>query len=425
MHAMSHRWTVIVSFALVVLVAEDIPTCAQQPGEPGRSDARLRVLQRWDSNGNGILEQNEISPRVKSFVDRMARNAGLDPNQPIPLDKFKPASSSNSKGDGGAGQPSSSTTGQQSGDGGPPSRSSQESSARSSSKDSLPTLTGFGEKNQVPQLPGFGLHADSQTEVLEARYTKVVLLYVERLLKSSDKNGNGILDQDEWQHTRWQGDPRKSDLNKDGRLTKAELCEHFKKQFRRRTVGSAARSSTGASRASQSAARSLRGRTFFNSARYLERYDANKDGVLHPDEIDSRVKRITDSLVRNAGFDPDKPVKLSELKRAIQSRSTGAFQPAPSGSKQSGDVPDGASYKVEGSKLTGRKSYRSPAPTERLPEGLPRWWNGKDGDGDGQIMMAEFSSTWSAAKVAEFARYDLNGDGVITPKEALNHSRYR
>ena len=107
----------------------------------------------------------------------------------------------------------------------------------------------------------------------------------------------------------------------------------------------------------------------------------------------------------------------------MQSRSTRATQPAPSGSKPSGDLPEGASYKVEGSKLTGRKSYRSLAPTERLPEGLPPWWIGKDDDGDGQIMMAEFSGTWSAAKVAEFARYDLNGDGVITPKEALNNSR--
>ncbi len=221
----------------------------------------------------------------------------------------------------------------------------------------------------MPQLPGFGLHADSQTEVLEARYTKVVLLYVERLLKTSDKNGNGILDHDEWQHTRWQGDPRKSDLNKDGRLTKAELCEHLTKQFGRRMVGSAATSSSNASRASQS-----RFTSSVTSVRFLVRYDANKDGVLHPDEIEPRLRRVTDRIVRNAGFDPNKPVKLSELNQAMQSRSTGASQPAPSGSKQSGDLPEGASYKVEGSKLTGRKSYRSPAPTERLPEGLPNLW---------------------------------------------------
>ncbi len=179
---MPHRWTVIVSFALAVLVTADSRTSAQQPGEPSRSDARRRFLQRMDANGNGVLEQNEISSAgVKSLVDRMARDAGLDPNQPIPLDRFNTASSSNSKGDEGAGQPSSSTTEQQSRDGGPASRSSQESSARSSRKDSLPTLSGFGEQNQVPQLPGFGLHADSQAEVLEARYTKVALLYVEQM----------------------------------------------------------------------------------------------------------------------------------------------------------------------------------------------------------------------------------------------------
>ena len=413
---MIYRCTAIIASLTALLWVGAMLAFAQQGGLPRSSVGR--VLQRWDSNGNGILEQNEISPRVKSFVDRMARNAGLDPNQPIPLDKFNTASSSNSKGDGGAGQPSSSTIGQQSRDGGAPSRSSDESSARSSSKDSFPMLPGFGEKNQVPQVPGFGLHADSQTEVLEARYTKVVLLYVDRLLKSSDKNGNGILDHDEWQHTRWQGDPGKSDLNKDGRLTKAELCEHFTKQFGRRTGSSAANSSTNASRASQS-----RFTSSLTSVRFLVRYDANKDGVLHPDEIEPRLRRITDRLVRNAGFDPNKPVKLSELNQAIQSRLTGVSQPAPSGSKPSGDVPEGASYKVEGSKLTGRRSYRFRAPTERLPQRMPPWWNGKDGDGDGQIIMAEFATTWSAAKVAEFARYDLNGDGVITPKEAAGKNR--
>ena len=47
----------------------------------------------------------------------------------------------------------------------------------------------------------------------------------------------------------------------------------------------------------------------------------------------------------------------------------------------------------------------------------------KDGDGDGQIMMAEFSIKHSAATVAELARYDLNGDGVITPNEAVQKNR--
>ena len=41
-----------------------------------------------------------------------------------------------------------------------------------------------------------------------------------------------------------------------------------------------------------------------------------------------------------------------------------------------------------------------------------------DRNGDGQVAMSEFSRTWSSRTVAEFQRYDRNGDGIITAKEA-------
>jgi len=66
-----------------------------------------------------------------------------------------------------------------------------------------------------------------------------------------------------------------------------------------------------------------------------------------------------------------------------------------------------------------RKTYRFLAPVERLPKGLPDWFTRSDADGDGQVAMAEFSSSWNDSKVAEFAGWDRNGDGLITPKEAL------
>jgi Ca2+-binding EF-hand superfamily protein len=58
-------------------------------------------------------------------------------------------------------------------------------------------------------------------------------------------------------------------------------------------------------------------------------------------------------------------------------------------------------------------------PIERLPKGLPDWFTAKDADGDGQVSMAEFAADWTPAKVAEFSRYDLNGDGIITASECL------
>ena len=43
-----------------------------------------------------------------------------------------------------------------------------------------------------------------------------------------------------------------------------------------------------------------------------------------------------------------------------------------------------------------------------------------DADGDGQIMMAEYSTSWTDATAAEFAKLDLDGDGIILPSEALS-----
>ena len=65
------------------------------------------------------------------------------------------------------------------------------------------------------------------------------------------------------------------------------------------------------------------------------------------------------------------------------------------------------------------KTYRFLAPAERLPAGLPDWFTRNDGNGDGQISMAEFSTSWDDQRAAEFTRWDRNGDGLVTPKEAI------
>ncbi|GIX00627.1 MAG: hypothetical protein KatS3mg111_3959 [Pirellulaceae bacterium] len=68
------------------------------------------------------------------------------------------------------------------------------------------------------------------------------------------------------------------------------------------------------------------------------------------------------------------------------------------------------------------KSYRLTTTVE-LPSGLPNFFAAKDADGDGQIMMNEFSSSWDASVLADFLKWDLNHDGVITAQECLLVSR--
>jgi hypothetical protein len=49
---------------------------------------------------------------------------------------------------------------------------------------------------------------------------------------------------------------------------------------------------------------------------------------------------------------------------------------------------------------------------------LPGWFKSRDKNGDGQVLMSEYSRSWSSRMVREFEGYDKNGDGVVTPKEA-------
>ena len=66
-----------------------------------------------------------------------------------------------------------------------------------------------------------------------------------------------------------------------------------------------------------------------------------------------------------------------------------------------------------------RKSYKLVSANDKLPKGLPEWFTRNDANGDLQISMAEYSVDWNDAKVAEFAKLDGNGDGVLTTKEVL------
>ena len=61
--------------------------------------------------------------------------------------------------------------------------------------------------------------------------------------------------------------------------------------------------------------------------------------------------------------------------------------------------------------------------TERLPPGLPSWFTQSDRDGDGQVKMSEYASSWNDEKLMEFSKYDTNSDGLITPAECLGSDR--
>jgi hypothetical protein len=69
--------------------------------------------------------------------------------------------------------------------------------------------------------------------------------------------------------------------------------------------------------------------------------------------------------------------------------------------------------------VTPRRPKRFHLPPSRIPPGLPDWFLSRDADGDGQLTLSEYASGGTATAQLEFSRFDLNGDGVLTPQEYL------
>lgn len=148
----------------------------------------------------------------------------------------------------------------------------------------------------------------------------------------------------------------------------------------------------------------------------ITRYDENKDGILQKDEW-SKMRGNPEQADKNK----DGLVSKEELAAQLASYSSGSgwgsSSSSSSGSSGSSSRPRSSSS-PSGSTIYST-SYRFKTPTERLPKDVPSWFTRLDADADGQVAMAEYTTTWSTSKAEEFFKFDLNADGVITPEEAV------
>lgn len=167
-------------------------------------------------------------------------------------------------------------------------------------------------------------------------------------------------------------------------------------------------------RSSRSSSGDRGGETEERMRRYAEytlrRYDTNRSGRLEREEW-GQLPIDPSPADRNG----DGVLTAEEMGSALAQRMRSRF--GGSDSTASGGSDTGGSGSTNGN---GRRSYRFRTSVERLPGGLPPWFKDFDRNEDGQIAMAEYSQYWTDADARRFERYDLNGDGVITPRECLN-----
>ncbi len=279
-----------------------------------------------------------------------------------------------------------------------------------------PTVPGFGVEETVP---GFG-----PVVVLEELYDQKIVDYVdERLLGRYDANKNGRLDPVEVPRVPWGDDPKQDDRNGDGSLSREEMAARLVRRWKygkkvpksTATIPGFGIETTAAADASGGSTR-LEDRYDAKVLEYVDEniikpHDRNHNGVLEADE--ARHVRWTEDP-RQDDRNGDGQYTREELAdRTVRRWKAGASREKERSERR--DTSDKSRAEAE----TDDGPTRLLTPAERYHDGLPGWFKDKDADADGQVAMREYHSQWTDSKVAEFRRFDLNGDGVITPAEAL------
>ncbi len=225
-------------------------------------------------------------------------------------------------------------------------------------------MPGFDKVEEKQVVQGFGAPDANASIKIEERD----LREAEDRLRRYDTNKDGVLSKEEMANSRWSDDPMQYDRNRDGKLTKNELAVRYAK--RRLAEQGAQPGQPGAQPGSTSGSRFAGMSSSWGS----RGGDSNSWG------------RGGD----NGGGWGSRDGRTDENAKSDDKKE----QPA---------------------------SYRSGSTRDKAnaTKGLPDWFARSDANNDGQVMMAEYSPNWNADKVAEFTKYDLNSDGIVTSRECL------
>ena len=331
---------------------------AAMPGSLWAQSGLRESLEKLDRNQNGEIDPEEITPLARPYLERLAKSRRMSMGRAYDIGRWQEAARIYFALQNGV-------------------------AGERIEPDSEASVKSFVPDAETELVPEFGLPA------VKFPYIQADLDEADRTLKRSDRNRDGYIDRAESEKAVWtHRQPFEEDLNKDDRLSRLELAQRY---ARRRLLSGASdelvRKAGRVGNGIQPVTRQepkrdesnqwwRRGREYYLTSTVLGRFDKNRNGRLEKDE--------TVSL----GFPPGKIDidRDGELSRE-----------------------ELHAYLMELQEEVGD-----------LGEGLPGWFFELDENRDEQIAMVEFTTEWTAEKIAEFASYDGNGDGLLTASEVLN-----
>ena len=196
-----------------------------------------------------------------------------------------------------------------------------------------------------------------------------VVRYAEIMIQRYDRNGDGVLQREEWE--RMPGMPQAIDLDGDGLITRDELIWFLTHYGHYRSIH----------------------RTRMIDLREPRRFDP--ENLIH---------------VRPVWQRPTAPLAVRE-ETGQDEDSTEAIMMAHD------QIVDDEFYQ----RMLEERQIPAARPYHVLPErlqGVPAWFIMLDRNGDGQVSLKEFVPTLNSRMMALFERIDLNNDGFICPDEA-------
>ena len=220
---------------------------------------------------------------------------------------------------------------------------------------------------------GIGLFPVSLAQERAPAPAKVVR-YAKIMIERYDLNGDGILQQDEWE--KMSGLPRAIDIDGDKQITQEELVWHLSRYGQSRTIH----------------------RPVVSPVYEPFRYDP------------TNLRFFTPTLPLVSASPVSDPA-------ATLGESGGGLEEMIQANEQ---LLDDDVYQ----KMLEENQIPSSRPYHVLPEtlrGVPAWFIMLDKNGDGQISLQEFAPTRDLRAIMLFKKYDTNGNWFIEPDEVREH----